>query len=126
MKRILGIFIILSMCSCAVYKKNPLDATEKVLVGGLGITAIGDIYTTKKGLDAGAVEQNKLMGKKPGVGKMVAGKMAAGGTLIGALGYLNHFWRKALLSLGIGVNTYAIIHNSKVLKKIKKKESKNE
>jgi len=117
--RLIGLllFIVLAMalCGCAHITAPITDPIRGLAVG----TAISDAETTVRGLNAGLVEMNPLLGQNPSRAKLYGFKLGASYGLYGLellyqkqTGLPLKWWQRALIYAPmIAIQTYASIHN---------------
>jgi hypothetical protein len=92
--------------------KEPYTPVEKWMLGGVYLTQATDYTSTKDALSRGCVEANKLYGKHPSDGALIAGKVA--GSLIVtfiANNTRDHFIRKILLGTAVVIGGGVSYHN---------------
>jgi hypothetical protein len=92
--------------------KEPYTTTEKWMLGSVYGTQILDYTSTKDAFSRGCVEGNKLYGKHPSDGALIAGKVA--GSLVItfiANNTRDHFIRKILLGTASVIGGGVAYHN---------------
>ena len=87
----------------------------KTLLILLAMSAASDGYSTQRALDRGAIESNPLLGHRPSIARIALTE----GALTAGAGIALHFLHKShpkvadgLAIEGIGLHTYATIHNT--------------
>lgn len=89
----------------------------KTLLILLAMSAASDGYSTQRALNRGAVETNPLLGSRPSIARIAITE----GALTAGAGIALHFLHKrhpkiadGIAAEGIGLHTYATVHNWRV------------
>ena len=115
-----------AVIGCAGFRKSFKSADaytpiNKVTLATMGLAQIADGITTTRGIEAGAVELNPVLGENPPAGSIaiftvagIAVKWVAGHLMPAK--WRNWFWGGATV-----LNTGAAIHNNNIYQDIKEK-----
>ena len=117
--------MVLLLANCGLRERvkqaEPYTKLNKGTLIGMGVADLADLVTTKKGLDAGAIELNPIVGENPEIGSLILLKV----TSFGIKWVIGHLWHEARDWLwgGSTIVTGAVaINNYNVWKKIESRE----
>ncbi len=92
---------------------EPLTRANKITLGLMVAADLADLITTQKGLNAGAIELNPMVGENPSIGSLILLKV----TSLGIKWGIGHLWPKlrnwlwggsAVVSGAAAINNYGV------------------
>ena len=113
MKRAIMLLLsVVLLYSCgSMQPRVKFDTTEKVMIGVNVGLQIGDIHSTARGLEKGAMEVNPILGKNPNLEKLLALKAVTGAASYYLLSQMDHTERKIYL-VGLATLFSFVVYNN--------------